>query len=134
MALIDIGSGCRHSLGYKLRGLSHLVFRDIKMSLIEAGKERTQGSGGNTLTITLDNFAASRSIEADERDIRASRCIFVQAFRALHHKDTKVLRSCWDGDRVFQVGLFMHDDGCWMPHTYIHQSVTHTCIPYIHNR
>ena len=103
MSLIDIGSGCRHSLGYKLRGLSHLVFRDIKMSLIEAGKERTQGSGGNTLTITLDNFAASRSIEADEKDIRNSRCIFVQAFRALHHKDTKVLRSCWDGDRVFQV-------------------------------
>ena len=40
---------------------------------------------------------------AQEKDIKTSRCIFVQAFRALHHKDTKILRSCWDGDRVFQV-------------------------------
>lgn len=103
LPLIEIGSGCRHSLGYKLRGLSHLVFRDVKTSLIDAAKERTMGSGGNSLTITLDNFAASRSIEAAEKDIRSSRCTFVQAFRALHHKDTKLLRSCWDGDRVFQV-------------------------------
>lgn len=36
------------------------------------------GSGGNALTITLDNFAASRSMEAGEAGIRASRCIFVQ--------------------------------------------------------
>ena len=104
---MELGSSCRHSLGFKLRGLSHLVFRDIKMSLIDAAKEKTQGSGGNSLTITLDNFSASRSIEADERDVRTSRCIFVQAFRALHHKDTKVLRSCWDGDRVFQVGTLL---------------------------
>lgn len=62
------------------------------------------GSGGNALTITLDNFAASRSMEAGEAGVRASRCIFVQAFRALHHKDPRLLRSCWDGDRVFQVG------------------------------
>jgi len=103
LPLIDLGNACRHSLGAKLRALAHLVLRDVKMAVVEAGKERTQGSGGNTLTITLDNFAASRSMEAAERDISTSRCIFVQAFRALHHKDPKVLRSCWDGDRVFQV-------------------------------
>lgn len=51
-------------------------------------------------------------MEAGEATIRASRCIFVQAFRALHHKDPKLLRSCWDGDRVFQVGLGVGiDDG-----------------------
>jgi len=42
-------------------------------------------------------------MEAGEAGIRASRCIFIQAFRALHHKDPRLLRSCWDGDRVFQV-------------------------------
>lgn len=146
LPLLDLGNACRHSLGHRLRGLSHLVLKDVKMAVVEAGKERTQGAccvgspsfppgshlysvhppthtqhwytlsphststhppptgtGGNALTITLDNFAASRSMEAGEATIRASRCIFVQAYRALHHKDPRLLRSCWDGDRVFQV-------------------------------
>jgi hypothetical protein len=103
LPFVDLANPCRHSLGAKLRALAPLVLRDVKMAVVEAGKERTQGSGGNSLTITLDNFAASRSMEAAERDVTTSRCIFVQAFRALHHKDSQVLRSCWDGDRVFQV-------------------------------
>jgi hypothetical protein len=42
LAMIELGSGCRHSLGFKLRGLGHLVVKDTKMALIEAAKEKTQ--------------------------------------------------------------------------------------------
>jgi len=103
LPFIDVTNLVKHSLGFKLRRLSHLVFHNIKSSVLDSAKQRTQGSGGSSLTITLDNFAASLSLEMKQNTILTSRCIFIQAFQALKTKDTKLLRSCWDGDRVFQV-------------------------------
>ncbi|CAM9132749.1 unnamed protein product [Phaeothamnion confervicola] len=103
LPLVDLMDRRPGSLGARLRGLSHAVFRDLKLRLLEAAKEKTRGSGGSSTTITLDNFLASRSVEAGETGIHASRCVFAQAFRALQGKSCRVLRSCWDGDRVFQV-------------------------------
>lgn len=42
--MVDLGNACRHSLGHRLRGLAHLVLRDVKMAVVDAGKERTQGT------------------------------------------------------------------------------------------
>jgi hypothetical protein len=89
----------------RLSGITHLIFRDVKLRVMELAKIKTQGDGGSSVTITLDNFLASRSAAGGDTDVWTSKCIFVQAFKALHFRDPRVLRSCWDEDRVFQVAF-----------------------------
>lgn len=43
------------------------------------------------------------SRDRGERDLTSSQCVFAQAYRQLCDTDPKVLRTVWDGERVFQV-------------------------------
>lgn len=53
--------------------------------------------------MTLDNIKAMVSRDRGERDLTSSQCVFAQAYRQLCDTDPKVLRTVWDGERVFQV-------------------------------
>jgi len=103
LPVVDLLGTDPMGLGFKLRSLAYLIFKEIKDQFLECSKQRTQGTGGSATTITLDNFLATRSSDVNNPDIAKSKCIFVQAFHALKGKDARILRSCWDGDRVFQV-------------------------------
>jgi biotin carboxylase len=71
--------------------------------------DATQGSGGDGVTVVLDNELAAASRARGERDPATSHCIFVQAFRQLERHGPQVLTTLWDGDRVFKVS-----DSCIM--------------------
>ena len=43
------------------------------------------------------------SRDRGERDLASSQCVFAQAYRQLSDTDPKLLRTVWDGERVFQV-------------------------------
>jgi len=104
LPVIDLLGTNKQGLGFKLRSLSYLIFRQVKEQFLDLAKQRTTGIGGSATTVTLDNFLATRSSDTGANpSIEHSRCIFVQAFHALKDKESKVLRSCYDGDRVFQV-------------------------------
>jgi len=103
--LIDVTSTERQSLGFRLRHSTDIVFEDQKKRSLKAALEVTQGSGGNSTTVILDNFLASKSLEKGPMTIDKSDCIFVQAFKDLKNRPSVILRSVWDGDRVFQVSF-----------------------------
>ena len=60
--------------------------------------------GGNGVTVILDNFLASKT-EGKKHSLKESKCIFVQAYDSLSPRPSHILRSVWDGDRVFQVSF-----------------------------
>ena len=103
VGLVDICDADAASLGSMLRGLNTIILESVKAPKLQQAMELTAGSGGNSTTVILDNYLASKSIQSNHRTIETSQCIFVQAFNALHKKPSHVLRSVWDGDRVFQV-------------------------------
>jgi hypothetical protein len=79
-----------------------LILPHIKARALEGALSATQGSGGDALTITLDNVRAATSREKGEHDISSSHCLFVQAYKQLVDTDSKILRTVRE-DRVFQV-------------------------------
>ena len=95
----------RRSLGFRLRHSTEAIFEDQKKRSLTSALEATQGSGGNSTTVILDNFLASKSLERGPTTIDKSDCIFVQAFKDLKTRPSVILRSVWDGDRVFQVSF-----------------------------
>lgn len=58
---------------------------------------------GDGVAVTLDNMKAMMSRDKGEKDLASSQCVFVQAYRQLCDTDPKLLRTVWDGERVFQV-------------------------------
>uniref|UniRef100_A0A6U4CS48 HECT domain-containing protein n=1 Tax=Phaeomonas parva TaxID=124430 RepID=A0A6U4CS48_9STRA len=104
---LDLGGGSEagRKLGELLRRNSHLVFAEIKQCILNGVRERTRGAGGASKSIVLDNFLASQSLSNGTTGIASSNSCFAQAFRELHFADVTFLRSCWDGDRVFQVNF-----------------------------
>lgn len=101
LAMLDIGS--TSSLGPKLRSLDYLILLDLKRGVLDAALDLTEGDGGKRLTVTLDNFEATASRDKGLRDVMNCKNIFTQAFDQLHKQDPKVLRTCFEHDRVFQV-------------------------------
>ncbi|GMI02330.1 hypothetical protein TrVE_jg14152 [Triparma verrucosa] len=101
--LVDVEDGEEGSLGERLRAFSGRIAEEGKERRLKVALEATQGTGGNNTTVILDNFLASKSL--DNVGIASSNCIFVQAFKDLNKKPASVLRSVWDGDRVFQVSF-----------------------------
>lgn len=59
---------------------------------------------GDGVAVTLDNIKAMMSRDRGDRDLASSQCVFAQAYRQLCDTEAKVLRTVWDGERVFQVG------------------------------
>ena len=55
------------------------------------------------MAVTLDNIKAMLSRDRGEKDLASSQCVFAQAYRQLTDTDPKLLRTVWDGERVFQV-------------------------------
>lgn len=55
------------------------------------------------MAVTLDNIKAMLSRDRGEKDLASSQCVFAQAYRQLSDTDPKLLRTVWDGERVFQV-------------------------------
>lgn len=55
------------------------------------------------MAVTLDNMKAMASRDRGEKDLASSQCVFAQAYRQLRDTEAKVLRTVWDGERVFQV-------------------------------
>ena len=103
---LDLGCAASDSLLSKLvRKRAHLFFAEIKGTMLTSVRDRTRGTGGANTTITLDNFLASESLESGATSVADSNSCFAQAFRELHGRDPTFLRSCWDGDRVFQVNF-----------------------------
>jgi hypothetical protein len=47
-------------------------------------------TGGESVAIMLDNFAATLSRDRGEKEPHTSHCTFVQAFNQLHSKDSAV--------------------------------------------
>lgn len=68
---------------------------------------------GDGVAVTLDNIKAMMSRDRGERDLASSQCVFAQAYRQLTDTEPKVLRTVWDGERVFQVGGRF---GAWQVH------------------
>lgn len=58
---------------------------------------------GDGVAVTLDNMKAMMSRDKGEKDLASSHCVFAQAYRQLCDTDPKLLRTVWDGERVFQV-------------------------------
>lgn len=58
---------------------------------------------GDGVAVTLDNMKSMLSRDRGEKDLTSSQCVFAQAYRQLSETDPKVLRTVWDGERVFQV-------------------------------
>lgn len=58
---------------------------------------------GDGVVVTLDNVKSMMSRDRGERDLTSSQCVFAQAYRQLTDVDPKLLRTVWDGERVFQV-------------------------------
>ena len=61
---------------------------------------------GDGVAVTLDNMKAMMSRDRGDRgqkDLASSQCVFAQAYRQLCDTDPKLLRTVWDGERVFQV-------------------------------
>lgn len=54
------------------------------------------------MTVTLDNVKSMMSRDKGEKDLASSQCVFAQAYRQLRDTEAKVLRTVWDGERVFQ--------------------------------
>jgi hypothetical protein len=79
--LVDLCNESVGSLGHSLRSLSPLVLQSVKGPKLRRALELTRGAGGNATTVILDNFLASKSIQADHRVVSNSQCIFVQAFQ-----------------------------------------------------
>ena len=103
---LDLGCDAGDSVLARLvRRRAHLFFAEVKQSVLSGARDRTRGTGGANTTITLDNFLASESLEAGATGVATSNSCFAQAFRELHARDPTFLRSCWDGDRVFQVNF-----------------------------
>ncbi|KAG5176468.1 hypothetical protein JKP88DRAFT_196590 [Tribonema minus] len=94
----------------QVRQANYLILPHVKSRVLEAAMHATRGAGGETLGVTLDNLRAAASLARGETDIAASQCLFAQAFRQLAHRDAQLLRTVWDGDRVFQVN-FVGEDG-----------------------
>ncbi|GMH47210.1 hypothetical protein TL16_g00007 [Triparma laevis f. inornata] len=101
--LIDIEDSESNSFGERLRSFGGRIAEEGKARRLKIALEATAGTGGNNTTVILDNFLASKSL--DNVGIAGSNCIFVQAFKDLNKKPASVLRSVWDGDRVFQVSF-----------------------------
>lgn len=55
------------------------------------------------MAVSLDNVTSMMSRDRGEKDLVSSQCVFAQAYRQLHDTEAKVLRTVWDGERVFQV-------------------------------
>ncbi|CAM9093982.1 unnamed protein product [Chrysoparadoxa australica] len=110
LPVINVSSSQITSLGAQVRAMNHVVLPHVKNSILETALEATQGAGGDCITVTLDNYKASISRDKGERDPSCSQCIFVQGFKQLSGRDPQLLRTLWDGDRVFQVH-FAGEDG-----------------------
>ena len=104
LPLINTTNLSKGSLGRVLRELGGVVLKEVKFPRLTVALEATQQNSGGVPTLNLDNFLAAKSIENGEITVADSNCIFVQAFKFLHHK-TAMLRMVWDGDRVFQVSF-----------------------------
>lgn len=57
------------------------------------------------MAVSLDNVKSMVSRDRGETDLVSSQCVFAQAYRQLRDTEAKVLRTVWDGERVFQVRL-----------------------------
>ncbi|ETW08019.1 hypothetical protein, variant 1 [Aphanomyces invadans] len=98
------------TIAHQLRQLSHCVFLDLKLKLVEAAIEATvvvadaTSANNGTARITLDRLRALESREDREVEPSGSECFFVQAFRQLHSVDPKSLRRKIDSKgRLFSV-------------------------------
>lgn len=64
---------------------------------------RSSQGPGDGVAVTLDNMKSMLSRDRGEKDLASSQCVFAQAYRQLSDTDPKLLRTVWDGERVFQV-------------------------------
>eukprot|EP00903_Cladosiphon_okamuranus_P019656 g18070.t4 len=109
LPVIDLASEQTDSLGCQVREMNHLVLPHIKNAVLEAALAATQGPGDG-VAVTLDNIKAMLSRDRGEKDLASSQCVFAQAYRQLRDTDPKLLRTVWDGERVFQIN-FVGEDG-----------------------
>lgn len=65
--------------------------------------DRSIQGPGDGVAVTLDNIKAMLSRDRGGKDLASSQCVFAQAYRQLSDTDPKLLRTVWDGERVFQV-------------------------------
>lgn len=61
-----------------------------------------QQGPGDGVAVSLDNVKSMMSRDRGERNLVSSQCVFAQAYRQLRDTEAKVLRTVWDGERVFQ--------------------------------
>ncbi|CAM9591597.1 unnamed protein product, partial [Scytosiphon promiscuus] len=109
LPVIDLASKQADTLGWQLREMNHLVLPHIKNAVLEAALTATQGPGDG-VAVTLDNVKSMLSRDRGEKDLTSSQCVFAQAYRQLSETDPKILRTVWDGERVFQIN-FVGEDG-----------------------
>lgn len=102
--------GAGMSMGARVRTLAHVVFSEVKASLLEAALSTSRGAHGRSAmhiihTVRLSNFAALESEARHETSPEASRSIFAQAWRALAGVPSQALRVVRDSgqDKVFEV-------------------------------
>ncbi|KAF0720309.1 Aste57867_398 [Aphanomyces stellatus] len=98
------------TIAHQLRKLSHCVFLDLKLKVVEAAIDATvvvadaTNANNGTARITLDRLRALESREDREVEPSVSECFFAQAFRQLHLVDPKALRRKIDSKgRLFSV-------------------------------
>jgi len=102
--LLDLTDRDPLSLSGLLRVKGKLVGLKWKEEKLKEGLDETKGEGGNGVTVILDNYLASKS-QGKKQSLKESKCIFVQAYQSLSPRPSHILRSVWDGDRVFQVSF-----------------------------
>ena len=74
------------------------------LTSVRAYMRYTHAQGpGDGVAVTLDNMKSMMSRDRGEKDLASSQCVFAQAYRQLSETDPKLLRTVWDGERVFQV-------------------------------
>eukprot|EP00940_MAST-03C_sp_MAST-3C-sp2_P003148 g3148.t1 len=98
------------SIGHHVRSLNHIIFSSLKQPILDAALSRTEGSGGDDVTIRLSNFDAMLSRHRGLTSVDACKNIFTSAHDQLQHLDPKILRSKFEHDRVFKVE-FEDEDG-----------------------
>ncbi len=83
------GANLSFSLGHKLRALSHCVFIDVKRQVLDGCIAATwTGENGSGFSVTLDNKAAFKHMEAAAQDTSLrcpdkAHCIAAQLYKAL---------------------------------------------------